>query len=295
MRRSNRLGPVTWMSDPQRARRFDHADASLTGGREIAGGTDTGGDGGKSATETCRLACCGRQAELEETGASLIRTSGEAGRAWLRLLPSHSSAIPSLSFGRHAEALDRGDRSSPPNPPQFGPYVSPNLVERRHVSAARKPPVGLTATLEERELTSGTALGVGPLARSRALAAEDDRAEPPYTEPLGQLERSNVLPALARGHVVYGEWLRRQLHPGEAGVQLAVAHDPPQNTGANDFAEGTRTKRRATGAERATERPRPARGWVRRAPRSSGSQPTALRAARSPRSCSSARGRSIAT
>ena len=50
----------------------------------------------------------------------------------------------------------------------------------------------------------------GILARSRALVSEGASAERLYDEAIERLGRSLLRPELARAHLLYGEWLRRE-------------------------------------------------------------------------------------
>ena len=67
------------------------------------------------------------------------------------------------------------------------------------------------------------------------------------------LERSRVLPMLARTHLVYGEWLRRENRRVDSRVQLRTAHEMLTTMEMEAFAERARKELLATG-ERARKR-----------------------------------------
>jgi len=100
---------------------------------------------------------------------------------------------------------------------------------------------------------SGTDWALGVAARSQALVVEDERAEDLYTEAIDRLGRSRMAVDLARAHLLYGEWLRRERRRLDARKELRTAHDLFSNFGIEAFAERARVELQATG-ERARKR-----------------------------------------
>jgi DNA-binding CsgD family transcriptional regulator len=134
----------------------------------------------------------------------------------------------------------------------------PELIE----SAVRLGEVELAADavrrLEERTLPSGTDWALGTLARSQALLAEGDEAESLYTSAIDWLKRCRSVPSLARAHLLYGEWLRRERRRRDAREQLRIAHGIFESIGAGAFDERARLELLATGeriAPRSIEQP----------------------------------------
>src|SRR6185295_2459745 len=64
---------------------------------------------------------------------------------------------------------------------------------------------------------------LGIRARSRALRSEGERAERAYRAAIERLRRTRLRPELARAHLLYGEWLRREHRRVDARVQLRAA------------------------------------------------------------------------
>jgi DNA-binding CsgD family transcriptional regulator len=104
-----------------------------------------------------------------------------------------------------------------------------------------------------RAAAAGTPLALGLLARSQALLTGVGDAEPLYAKAIEHLKACRSAPQLARAHLVYGEWLRRQRRRRDARGQLRVAHDLFALMGAEAFAERARIELLATG-ERARRR-----------------------------------------
>ena len=89
------------------------------------------------------------------------------------------------------------------------------------------------------------ALGIH--ARSSALLSEDADAEELYREAIDRLSRTQLRPDLARAHLLYGEWLRRQGQRLDAREQLRTAHEMFATIGMEAFAERARRELLATG------------------------------------------------
>jgi DNA-binding CsgD family transcriptional regulator len=94
---------------------------------------------------------------------------------------------------------------------------------------------------------SGTDWALGVAARSEALFAEDKQAEELYLEAVERLGRSQTAVDLARAHLLYGEWLRRQRRRLDARSQLRTAHDLFSDFGMEAFGERARVELEATG------------------------------------------------
>ena len=64
---------------------------------------------------------------------------------------------------------------------------------------------------------------------------------------IDRLGRTRLRPELARAHLVYGEWLRRENRRADAREQLRTAHDMLAAIGMEAFAERARHELLATG------------------------------------------------
>ena len=93
----------------------------------------------------------------------------------------------------------------------------------------------------------GTPWALGIEARSRALVSEGEPAELLYQEAIDRLAQCCGAVALARAHLVYGEWLRRQDRRADARAQLRTAYELFARIGAEAFAERARGELLAAG------------------------------------------------
>ena len=99
-------------------------------------------------------------------------------------------------------------------------------------------------------------MGAGELqaeARSRALLSDGEVAEARYRDAIERLARTRIRVQLARAHLVYGEWLRRERRRREAREQLRTALAMFTSMGTEGFADRTQRELSATG-ERARKR-----------------------------------------
>jgi ATP/maltotriose-dependent transcriptional regulator MalT len=141
----------------------------------------------------------------------------------------------------------------------LGPWTSiwvlPELVE----SAARSGNDGLAHDALERLVEStqpvGNDFALGIEARSRALLSEGPAAERLYRDAVDRLARTPRRPELARAHLLYGEWLRREARLQEARERLRTAEDMFAEIGMEAFADRARAELVAAGAKPRTRHP----------------------------------------
>jgi DNA-binding CsgD family transcriptional regulator len=101
--------------------------------------------------------------------------------------------------------------------------------------------------LSERTLVTPTEWVLGIEARVRALLEDGQVADGFYRESVERLGRTGVRSQLARSHLLYGEWLRRQGRRVDAREQLRTARRLLEEMGMEAFAERARRELRATG------------------------------------------------
>jgi DNA-binding CsgD family transcriptional regulator len=103
--------------------------------------------------------------------------------------------------------------------------------------------------LAETTQPAGTEFALGIEARSRALVSGGPAAERLYLEALERLSRTRLRPELARGHLVFGEWLRREGRLREAREQLRTAEELFAEIGMVAFARRAQAELVAAGAK----------------------------------------------
>jgi ATP/maltotriose-dependent transcriptional regulator MalT len=121
------------------------------------------------------------------------------------------------------------------------------LVEAAVRSGSTGEAVTAVAALEERTRGAGTDWALGVQARCRALVSTGAAAEGCYREAVDRLGRTRIRVALARAHLLYGEWLRREGRRTDARAQLRTAHQMLSEIGMEAFAERARRELQATG------------------------------------------------
>jgi DNA-binding CsgD family transcriptional regulator len=163
-------------------------------------------------------------------------------------LTLYTSAVLYNGLSRYQDAFDAAEQASA-YPQELG-FANFALVELVEAAARSGDPARAAGTVERLARTtrpSGTPWGQGVEARSRALVSEGWEAERRYREAIDLLGQCRGVMALARAHLVYGEWLNREGRPDEARTQLRTAHQIFAATGAEAFAERTRRELAATG------------------------------------------------
>ena len=126
-------------------------------------------------------------------------------------------------------------------------FALPELVEAAargsDTELAREALVRLAATTQP----CGTDFALGIEARCRALVSEGPAADDLYREAIERLSRTRLRPELARAHLVYGEWLRRESRRVDAREQLRAAQEMFAAIGMEAFAARARSELQASG------------------------------------------------
>ncbi len=106
---------------------------------------------------------------------------------------------------------------------------------------------GALARMSERAAVTPTDWALGIEARLKALVDADRVADAHYRASIDHLSRAGLRAEVARGHLLYGEALRRAGRRVDARDQLRTAHDMLATMGLEGFAERARRELLATG------------------------------------------------
>jgi DNA-binding CsgD family transcriptional regulator len=189
----------------------------------------------------------GQEALAAELIGVTVQEATARGQGRLVSFADYAGAVLYNGLGRHDAARDAARRVFERDPLGFGPFVVPELAE----AASRTGDTALVraalAWLSERTQVIPAEWALGIEARVRALLSGGGAADSLYRESIDRLGRTRVRAELARAHLLYGEWLRRERRRGAAREQLRTAHDMLDAMGIGAFADRARRELAATG------------------------------------------------
>ena len=190
----------------------------------------------------------GRQAEARALISAMELAAARPGAGVAITTARWAGALLGNGLGQYADALAAAGPGGE-DEAEFGPatWSRVELIE----AAARTGQPGQAAAalrlLSESTQASGTSWALGVEARCRALLSAGEAAEDLYLTALDRLGQGRTVVDLARTHLLYGEWLRRENRRTEAREQLRRAHQMLTAMGAEAFAERARRELLATG------------------------------------------------
>jgi DNA-binding NarL/FixJ family response regulator len=187
--------------------------------------------------------------EAEASAAIAIAIEGAAAAAQGFAPYAHwAAAVLWNGLARYDEAALWALRATSDTSELFASvWALPELVE----AAARVGDAELARDALERLVETTQAadndFALGIEARCRALLSDGAAADDSYREAIERLSRTPLRPELARAHLLYGEWLRRDGRRIDAREQLRIAHELLEAIGMEAFAERARRELVATG------------------------------------------------
>jgi DNA-binding CsgD family transcriptional regulator/tetratricopeptide (TPR) repeat protein len=178
----------------------------------------------------------GRESEVTVAVASAVEQAAAAGQE--TAIPAHwAAAVLYNGQARYGEAASSARLAAAGT---VGPWdcawAAPELVEAAARTGSTGGAAGALDRLAEATQAGGTDFGLGIEARCRALLRRGTAAEGLYREAIDRLGRTRLRPELARAHLLYGEWLRRESRLPDAREQLRTAHEMLAAIGMQAFA-----------------------------------------------------------
>jgi DNA-binding CsgD family transcriptional regulator len=200
---------------------------------------------------TCDLLLAGyrgRPAEAVPLFAATTEDAMARGEGFAVQLANWAEAVLRNGLGRYAEALAVAEPATEETYSPLGTQlVLPELIEAAVRTGRADPAREALDRLSAMTTIEGSDWAKGLEARSRALVSEGQEAEQCYAEAVERLGRTPLRPELARAHLLYGEWLRRENRRLDARHQLHAAYHLLTVIGADAFAERARSELLATG------------------------------------------------
>jgi DNA-binding CsgD family transcriptional regulator len=190
----------------------------------------------------------GREATLEPLTEAVTREVVARGEGIGVIVVQWARAVLCNGLGRY-DVAQRAAREAGADSRvlAMSGWVLVELVEAASRTGDTELAADALERLSESTSASGSDWGSGIEARSRALLSDGEAAERHYQEAIERLGRTHIRAELARAHLVYGEWLRREQRRLDARTQLHTAYDLFTEMGLEAFAERARRELRATG------------------------------------------------
>ncbi|MFY4718781.1 ATP-binding protein [Streptomyces sp. LaBMicrA B280] len=189
----------------------------------------------------------------EATASALIETAVEdaerRGEGLAVTVAEWAGAVLGNGLGHYQRALAAGRRAVAYPHEDLGlrNWALAETVEAAVRSGDLRAATTACRLLAETTRGSGTDWALGVQARCGALLASGGRADDLYRESIARLGRTRVRAELARAHLLYGEWLRRERRRADARTQLRAAHELFDAMGMAAFAERAGRELWATG------------------------------------------------
>jgi DNA-binding CsgD family transcriptional regulator len=189
----------------------------------------------------------GQDAKATELLEDTRREASERGMGRFLSNLIYLESVLGNAVGRYEAAREAAWQAFQRDDLGFGALVVPELAE----AASRTGDAALLRTaldwLTERARVTPTEWARGIEARVCALSSEGGAAEALYREALELLGRTRFRIELARTHLLYGEWLRREQRRVDARMQLRAAHEMLSTIGVDAFADRAQRELLATG------------------------------------------------
>jgi DNA-binding CsgD family transcriptional regulator len=203
---------------------------------------------GSTGSRIALAAFRGREAEVAQLDETTTRDAVARGDGMWITMAHWSTAVLCNGLGRYDKALEAA-RLGAAYPPDMhvSSWVLSELVEAAARGGQLEAATDALARLAEMARACGTNWVLGVETRARALVAHPADADELYRHAIELLERTRLRTELARAHLLYGEWLRRDRRRIDARDQLRRAQDMFTSIGMEAFATRAGRELLATG------------------------------------------------
>jgi DNA-binding CsgD family transcriptional regulator len=162
-------------------------------------------------------------------------------------LAEYAMSVLHNGLGNYSAAQEAAARACESHELSLSSAGLPELIEACVRTGQPQRAAVALEQLSSRARATGTEWALGLAARSRALTSTGPDTEQHYREAIERLRNCRMSVYLARTHLVYGEWLRRQGRRQDAREQLRTAHQMLSEMGAEAFAARAARELGATG------------------------------------------------
>jgi DNA-binding CsgD family transcriptional regulator len=189
----------------------------------------------------------GREGEAEALIEASAREETARNQTFLVDSAKCAAAVLYNGLGRYAAARDAAWQAWERQPVGLRVSAVTELAEAAAKTGEEPLVRAALEWLSERTRVTPTAWALGIEARVCALLSDGQDADRSHRESIEYLTQTGSRAQLARSHLLYGEWLRRQGRRLDAREQLRTAHRMLDAMGMQAFAERARRELLATG------------------------------------------------
>jgi DNA-binding CsgD family transcriptional regulator len=190
----------------------------------------------------------GRQADASALIAATIERAAELGQGFAVSNAHWAACVLYNGLARYQDAAAAAREVTSKDVHLYPAiWALPELVEAASRLGEMDMAREAVDRLEEITQLAGTDWALGIQARSRALVSEGTAADGLYQAAIERFARTRLRPELARAHLLYGEWLRRESQGAAAREQLRTAHEMFDGMGMEAFADRARRELARTG------------------------------------------------
>src|SRR5262249_19479618 len=152
----------------------------------------------------------GHEASAAALINSIMQDATQRGEGYGITAAEWANAMLSNGLGHPGDAMAAAERATEYHGDMgFSKWALVELVEAAVHSGMTETAAGAYRRLTAMTGPAGTDWALGLAARSRALLSDGDEADGCYREAIDRLGRTRLRVELARAHLLYGEWLRR--------------------------------------------------------------------------------------